>query len=139
MPLKIHLRKGDRLLLNGTVMRSTCKSELVIERPAVRLMYGKMVLEPEKATTTLLQLYEALQNAYAGESDEELRVTWINKIPRLITDIRRATNDAELTVTLEDMEEELEAGKLYPALGLLYRFFQTRGIDFPVWRNLNDW
>lgn len=63
MSLKISLKPGEKLVINGAVLVSTGRSELRLENTA-SLLRGKDIMRPEDANTPAKRLYFACMMAY---------------------------------------------------------------------------
>ena len=59
-PMRISLRAGERVYINGAVLRASRKTTFELLNDATFLLEGH-VIQPENATTPLKQLYFALQ------------------------------------------------------------------------------
>lgn len=68
MGLKISLRDGDRVIINGAVLRSKGRSEVIVESQA-RILRGQDVMTPEQADTPARRLYFACMMAYIDEAN----------------------------------------------------------------------
>lgn len=63
MSLKITLKPGEKLVINGAVLTSAGRSELHLENSAA-ILRGKDVMQPEDANTPARRLYFACMMAY---------------------------------------------------------------------------
>ena len=61
-PMQLTLKAGDRVFINGAVLRANRKVTLELLNDATFLLEGH-VLQPEETTTPLRQLYFVLQAA----------------------------------------------------------------------------
>ncbi|MFV0623241.1 flagellar biosynthesis repressor FlbT [Sphingomonas sp. ac-8] len=68
MTLRISLKDGEKMIVNGAVMRSVGRTDLVVENQ-VALMRGREVMSPQEATTPARRLYFACMLAYIGGDD----------------------------------------------------------------------
>lgn len=67
--LRISLRDGEALIVNGALLRASGRTELTIENRA-SLLRGKEIMAPEEATTPARRLYLACMLAYIGSDVE---------------------------------------------------------------------
>src|SRR3954447_19567138 len=67
--LKLQLRQGETLIINGASIRFRSKACIELTAHA-RFLFGKQIMLPEAADTPARRLYLALQTAYIG-SDQE--------------------------------------------------------------------
>lgn len=63
MTLRISLRDGEKVIVNGAVLRSTGRTQLCIESKAA-ILRGRDLMEAEDATTPARRLYHACITAY---------------------------------------------------------------------------
>lgn len=69
MTLRISLRNGEPVIVNGAVLRSVGRTDLVLENGAT-ILRGREVMKPEEATTPARRLYFACMMAYIDEGDK---------------------------------------------------------------------
>jgi flagellar protein FlbT len=75
MTLRISLRDGEQMIVNGAVLRSIGRTDLCVEN-TVALLRGREVMSADEATTPARRLYYACMMAYidpdgaAGHYDE---------------------------------------------------------------------
>ena len=63
MTLRISLRNGEQMIVNGALLRAVGRTELCIENTVTGLR-GREVMAPEDATTPARRLYDACMLAY---------------------------------------------------------------------------
>ncbi|MFM9977357.1 MAG: flagellar biosynthesis repressor FlbT [Sphingomonadaceae bacterium] len=63
MTLRITLRDGEQMIVNGAVLRAAGRTELCVEN-SVTLLRGREVMTPDEATTPARRLYYATMLAY---------------------------------------------------------------------------
>lgn len=63
MSLRISLRDGEKMIVNGAVIRATGRTQFVIENQ-VAILRDREVMRPEGATTPARRLYFACMMAY---------------------------------------------------------------------------
>ena len=61
--LRISLRDGEKVVINGAVLRSAGRTDIVIENDAA-ILRGRDVMAPEDANTPAKRLYFACMMAY---------------------------------------------------------------------------
>ncbi len=77
MSLRISLRDGEKVVVNGAVLRSVGRTNLSIESKAA-ILRGRDLMEPQQATSPATRLYHACICAYvdpegaAGHQDRIL-------------------------------------------------------------------
>ena len=70
MTLRIALRDGEKIIVNGAVLRARGRTELLIENQ-VSLLRAREVMHPDQATTPARRLYLATMFAYIDETNRE--------------------------------------------------------------------
>jgi flagellar protein FlbT len=68
MSLRISLRDGEKMIVNGAVLRATGRTQFVIENH-VAILRDREVMSPEEATTPARRLYFACMMAYIDSSN----------------------------------------------------------------------
>ena len=63
MTLRISLRDGEMMIVNGAVLRSVGRTDLCVEN-SVTLLRGREIMTPEEATSPARRLYYACMLAY---------------------------------------------------------------------------
>lgn len=61
--LRINLRDGEKVVINGAVLRSVGRTDILIENEAA-ILRGRDVISPEEADTPAKRLYFACMMAY---------------------------------------------------------------------------
>lgn len=91
--LRISLRDGEALVVNGAMLRAKGRTELVIENK-VALLRGREIMTPEEATSTARRLYHATMMAYLGDEPEKHKNQVIDELtlllPVMTSDVARA-------------------------------------------------
>lgn len=117
--LKLHLRRGERLYLNGAVIevdRKVCVSLL----NDARFLLGQHVMQPEQASTALRQLYFLIQSMIISpEGGENLGSTTSALIEQSIV----AYSNELITAELGKILDLVERKRHYEALKLLSVLF----------------
>jgi flagellar biosynthesis repressor protein FlbT len=122
--LSLLLKAGDRLFLNGAVIRADRKVRIEVLNDAVFLL-GTHLLQPEDANTPLRQLYFALQTMLVEpEAATNAKVLAL----KMTSSLMQAFSNRDVLDGLIDIEHDVLRGKPYPALKklrALYRFENT--------------
>ncbi len=63
MSLRISLRDGEKMIVNGAIFRATGRTDLMIENPAA-VLRGRDIMAPDEAVTPAQKLYFACMMAY---------------------------------------------------------------------------
>jgi flagellar protein FlbT len=114
MTLRISLKDGEKMIVNGAVLRAVGRTDLVVENQ-VSLMRGREVMTPEEATTPARRLYFACMLAYIG--GEEGLATQQDHIVTLLSDLVGALEADEAKATCTQIAHRLATGDYYRALG----------------------
>ena len=112
--LKISIRAGERIFVNGAVLRADRKVTLEFLN-TVTFLLEQHVLAPDETTTPLRQLYFMIQSAIidpkcARSSVVLLRSTFLN---------------ATILGDLEVVEDNLKRGRHFDCLRIIRRLFAT--------------
>ncbi|MCW9034121.1 MAG: flagellar biosynthesis repressor FlbT [Rhodospirillales bacterium] len=112
MPLKIHLKKGQKILINGAVIECTSPHNvsLLVKNDAA-ILRDTDILSPEDAATPASRVYYALQCLYIFPDEFEPNLLRFNE---LLENYTKAAPSAEpITRKISQLVENRE---LYKAL-----------------------
>jgi len=92
--LRISLRDGEKVVVNGAVLKAVGRTDLVVENK-VAVLRGREVMTPDEATTPARQLYFNTMMAYVDPASRELHqeqiIRSLEKVTTLLpTDAARA-------------------------------------------------
>jgi flagellar protein FlbT len=110
--LRIYLRDGEKMIVNGAVLRAVGRTELCVENK-VTLLRGREVMMADEATTPARRLYFSCMMAYidpegaAGHHDEIVRYLW---------DLMSALEAAEAKAICAAFARKVASGDFYRAL-----------------------
>ncbi|MEO4001574.1 flagellar biosynthesis repressor FlbT [Mesorhizobium sp. CAU 1732] len=133
-PLKITLKANEKIYVNGAVIRTDRKVSLEFLNDVQFLLEGH-VMQPEKATTPLKQLYFIVQVILmnpdgAAEAREMLRRT----LPLLLA----CFSDEQMLASLKHVDQMVAEGHVYDALRSLRglytleaKILENEGTDTP--------
>lgn len=113
MTLRISLKDGEKMIVNGAVMRAVGRTDLVVENQ-VALLRGREVMSPEEAVTPARRLYFACMLAYIG--GEEARAAQQNNIVSLLGDLVAVLVADEPRALCTAIASRLATGDYYRAL-----------------------
>ncbi len=110
--MQLTLKAGDRVFINGAVLRASRKVTLELLNDATFLLEGH-VLQPEETTTPLRQLYFVLQTALMDpqNADEAERL-----FRNLLRSTRAAFSSPAIQAGLAAAEAHVEQGRCFDAL-----------------------
>ena len=111
MPLKLTLGKGEKLIVNGAVVKNDGDvASLVFENQA-HILRQKDILTTEDAKTPAARVYLALQCAYLFP---DRRASFVEEFDKLLGDYLQAAPSAETLA--EEIRQRLAADQLYAGL-----------------------
>lgn len=117
--LKVHLKRGDRVFVNGAVLQSDRKVTLEFLNN-VDFLLGTHVLQEEEAVTPLRQLYFVIQSQLIEPKTAEFaRVLYEDSYRRLIA----AVDHPEIRAGLVNVDALVEKGRLYEAMKRVRELF----------------
>ena len=70
MTLRISLRDGEKMIVNGAVLRAVGRTDVVVENQAA-ILRGREIMTPEEATTPARRLYSATMMAYIDDGGRD--------------------------------------------------------------------
>ncbi len=120
--MHINLRAGEKLYLNGAVLRADRKVTLELMNDATFLLEAH-VMSPDKASTPLRQLYFVVQMMLMdpGGSAQARRLFATN-----LSAMRAAYDDRAVLDVLDGCEKQVAGDRFYDALRVLRAAF---GLD----------
>lgn len=120
MPLKVNLRAGERIIINGALISADSSIGLTIHNK-VTLMLERQLVRPEEATTPARRIYYAIQNAYVADAEEQ--PNWLAQAERYIEDYAGATISPPIRKKVREIGLRVSAGEFYVALRLARELF----------------
>lgn len=113
--MHINLRAGEKLYLNGAVLRADRKVSLELMNDAAFLLEAH-VMSPDKATTPLRQLYFAVQMMLMSPQDTTAaRAVFAGSL----VGMKAAYDDAAIQQVLAACERHVAQDRFFDALKLL--------------------
>jgi flagellar protein FlbT len=120
-PIQVSLRAGERVYINGAVVRVDRKATLELMNDVVFLLESH-VLQPEDTTTPLRQLYFILQSMLMDPGNAGPVMTLFRNVHA--STIASFANAAVLA-GLKTVRELVEAGRIFEALRTIRGLFPT--------------
>lgn len=112
MPLKIHLRKGQKIIINGAVLENTSSHNVsLLVKNEASILRDNDILTPDDVSTPASRVYYALQCLYLFSNEGESNLPRLNEF--LDNYLVAAPSSKEL---VDDIKRLVEDRKLYPAL-----------------------
>lgn len=112
MSLKITLRDGEKMVINGAVLRSVGRTEIHVENHAA-ILRGREVMSPEEATTPARKLYFACMMACIQPDQTEM---YQDQILILLGDLLDAFEAPGAKVACASFARLIATGNFYRAL-----------------------
>lgn len=110
--LKIRLRQGEKMVVNGAVLRAATPTTLWLENDAA-ILRGREVMRPEEADTPARRLYYACMLAYL---DPARRQEHQDSILVLLDDLMRALETPAAKAACASLAYDVALGDYYRAL-----------------------
>lgn len=106
MPLTIRLRPGERLIVNGAVLRNGSTRAVALEvLNKVTTLHERDLILPEQATSALKQLYLYIQMMHLEPENHEQHYQPFVKLSAMVfADEMKTGNDARCTLITELVE-----------------------------------
>ncbi len=110
--LKIRLRNGEKMVVNGAVLRAAGPTTLWLENDAA-ILRGREVMRPEEADTPARRLYFACMMAYLDrENQQNHQLTIVS----LLGDLMSALETLGAKASCAAMACDVACGQYYRAL-----------------------
>ena len=113
MALKLRLAAGDRIIINGALIRAETKAEIVLMN-RTNFMVDRQIMRPEDANTPARRIYFSLQNAYITDAEE--RPQMLQYFHDYADQFRDATSNPTVKAAIGEMVELVARGEFYQAL-----------------------
>lgn len=111
MPLTVHLKPGEKLIVNGVVMQNGQHSAKLIIHNDAALLRQKDILSEQDANTPAARVYFAIQCQYLFPDKS---VIYLPLIHRFLKEFGEAA-PSSLPI-IQKIAEEIRGGQLYQAL-----------------------
>lgn len=112
MALRISLRDGEKMIVNGAVMRAAGRVQISIENNAA-ILRGRDVMDPEEANSPARRLYFACMMAYI---DEEGLAGHQDAIVSLVGGLLAALESPQAKAMCIAFAQKAATGQFYRAL-----------------------
>ncbi|WP_082733928.1 flagellar biosynthesis repressor FlbT [Polycladidibacter hongkongensis] len=117
--MRIHLKAGEKVFINGAVLSFDQKTTLNLLNDA-RFLLGSYVMQLEETTTPLRQLYFAVQDALINPQGDRAALV---QYQTLLNAIRRVSSNIDLHEGLDLVASKVEQGRYFDALKALRKLF----------------
>lgn len=111
MPLTIHLKPHERLIINGVVIENSGQAAKLLVHNTAALLREKDILTEDQAVTPASRIYFAIQCQYLFPGKEELFLPVIYKFLREFSEAAPSA-----TALVGEISSLVDANELYKAL-----------------------
>jgi flagellar protein FlbT len=118
--MNISLRRGEKIFINGAVLRVDRKVCLELMNDATFLIENH-VMQPDQATSPLKKLYLAIQTVLMSPSDKDLSLSLCHN---MIDNLLLLNDEDNVVSCLQHIKEQLESRRVFEALKSLRSLFQ---------------
>ncbi|MES0809034.1 flagellar biosynthesis repressor FlbT [Roseibium sp. SCPC15] len=122
--MKIGLKAGERLFINGAVIRAERKTNIELLNDAVFLLEAH-VLQPEEATTPLRQLYFILQTMIIDPVSARAAQDMFHLV---LGSIKSAFSNEEILKRLDDVEELAKTQRWFEAMKVVRGLYPVEAV-----------
>lgn len=121
MPLKLSLKPGEKLVLNGAVVTNGDKRTSLIIQNKACLLREKDIMQPKDAVTPARRIYLPIMMMYLDQGGSE---QYYNDFALRMTEFMGAICNREALATCIEISREVMAGSYYKALVLCRKLFE---------------
>lgn len=115
MGLKLNLKAGERVIINGAVITAEKATSIILHNMA-SVLSERHVMRLEEATSPARRLYYAIQCCYVATPDEI--AIYLKDVESLLSDYEKATTIAETRANLRSMRTMVTEQRYYDAMRL---------------------
>jgi len=114
MPLKLRLKPGEKVIINGAVLSAEENSATtVILHNKAAILRARDIMQAEEANTPTKRIYFQLMCMYI---DQENKQSYFDDYMQFMTDLMTATGLKEIKDSLISIYQDVGEGNLYRAL-----------------------
>ena len=113
MSLRITLRDGEQMVVNGAVLSARGRAEIIVEN-RVSILRGREVMQPSDATTPARRLYLACMMAYIDLAGRDRHQ---DDVLALLGDLMAAFETPNAKAACIAFAQSIATGDYYAALG----------------------
>ncbi len=117
--MKIGLKAGERLFVNGAVIRVERRTNLELMNDAVFLLEGH-ILQQEDATTPLRQIYFILQSMVMDPASAPMMTDLFDMV---LKSVRHGFSDEEVLEGLDEVAFLADQGRWFEAMKLVRNLY----------------
>ncbi len=121
MPLKLSLKPGEKLVLNGAVLANGDKRASLIIQNKACLLREKDIMQPEDAVTPARRIYLPIMMMYLDQDNGE---QYYNDFALRMTEFMGAVSNRDALATCIEISRDVMAASYYKALMLCKKLFE---------------
>ncbi len=121
MPLKLSLKPGEKLVLNGAVLTNGDKRASLIIQNKACLLREKDIMQPEEAVTPARRIYLPIMMMYLDAENGE---QYYNDFALRMTEFMGAISNREALAICIEISRDVMAASYYKALMLCKKLFE---------------
>ena len=126
MALKLTLKPGERLIINGAVVENGDRRSTLRIHNQASVLREREIMRPDEATTPMRRIYFAIMMLYL---DEDSSAQYRQEFAVRLSEFMEAISNADALRTCVDIIQLVEARQYYKALlaaKSLYEFEEVR-------------
>ena len=121
MPLKLSLKPGEKLVINGAVLTNGEKRACLIVQNKACLLREKDIMQPEEATTPARRIYLPIMMLYL---DPDGRSHYYDEFALRMTEFMGAIKNHDALAACVEISREVMSGSYYRALMQCRKLFE---------------
>jgi len=121
MPLKLSLKPGEKLVINGAVLTNGEKRACLIVQNKACLLREKDIMQPEEATTPARRIYLPIMMLYL---DPDGRDQYYDEFALRMTEFMGAIKNHDALAACVEISREVMSGSYYRALIQCRKLFE---------------
>jgi flagellar protein FlbT len=121
MPLKLSLKPGEKLVLNGAVLANGDKRSTLIIQNKACLLREKDIMQPEEANTPARRIYLPIMMLYLDPDNGE---QYYNDFALRMTEFMGAIRNREALGNCMEISRDVMGGNYYRALMICKKLFE---------------
>lgn len=123
MPLKLSLKPGEAVIVNGAVLRNGDRRGTMLLANQARVLREKDILRPEDVSTPADRAYFAIMQLYLmGEHDGVV----YDQVASALADVLESVDTDGQRESILDMSRACAAGQTYQALSMCRRLMKQQ-------------
>ena len=113
MALKLTLKPGEKLVINGAVVQNGERRATMVVQNRASILRDRDILKPEEATTPVRRIYFAVMMLYLDERGER---QWMEEFTARMTEFINVISNAEALADCVNVIKLVQARHYYKAL-----------------------